>query len=62
VKRTSKLVVTDLKGLFSVAGRGGDQYFQLFTDADDKYWVVKFLNKKSDCLRTLQEFLFRQKE
>jgi hypothetical protein len=27
VKRTSKLVVTDLKGPFSVAGRGGEQYF-----------------------------------
>jgi hypothetical protein len=27
VKRTSRLVVTDLKGPFSVAGRGGEQYF-----------------------------------
>jgi hypothetical protein len=57
VKRTSRLVVTDLKGPFSVAGRGGEQYFQLFTDADDKYRVVKFLTKKSDSLRTLREFL-----
>jgi hypothetical protein len=57
VKRSSKLVVTDLKGPFSVAGRGGEQYFQLFTDADDKYRVVKFLTKKSNSLRTLREFL-----
>jgi hypothetical protein len=57
VKRSSKLVVTDLKGPFSVAGRGGEQYFQLFTDADDKYRVVKFLSKNSDSLRTLREFL-----
>jgi hypothetical protein len=57
VKRTSRLVITDLKGPFSVAGRGGEQYFQLFTDADDKNRVVKFLAKKSDSLRTLREFL-----
>jgi hypothetical protein len=57
VKRTSRLLVTDLKGPFSVAGRGGEQYFQLFTDADDKYRVVKFLTKKSDSMRTLREFL-----
>jgi hypothetical protein len=62
VKRTSRLVVTDLKGPFSVAGRGGEQYFQLFTDADDNYRVVKFLNKKSDCLRTLREFLLVDKQ
>jgi hypothetical protein len=35
----------------------GELYLQLFTDSDDKWRVVKFLTKKSDCLRTLQEFL-----
>jgi hypothetical protein len=57
VKKTIRPVVTDLKGPFSVVGSHGELYLQLFTDCDDKRRVVKFLTKKSDCLRTLQEFL-----
>jgi hypothetical protein len=57
VQKTIRSVVTDLEGPFSVEGPHGELYLQLFTDCDDKWRVVKFLTKKSDCLRTLQEFL-----
>jgi hypothetical protein len=49
VKKTIRSVVTDLKGPFSVAGPHGELYLQLFTDYDDKWRLVKFLTKKSDC-------------
>ena len=53
VKRTD----TDLKGPFSVPGMKGELYFQLFTETDSKFSVIKFLSAKSQAPLTVQEYI-----
>ena len=59
LRRVIPLVVTDLKGPFSVAGPSGELYFQLYTEVDTSYRTVVFLNAKSDAFDKLKQYFTR---
>lgn len=50
-------VVTDLKGPISVPGTRGENYLQLFTEADTRFRVCKTMTTKAQAVVNLREYI-----